>query len=89
MNIHECMMLDIFHQLLKGMVGGTHMLQCLKTIIEAKFKGVRVKADTTKSLQQANGTVLLDQRFYIVPSYLTLKIFKEYSEMKQWDGSEY
>ena len=26
-NIHECMMLDILHQLLKGVVGGTHMLQ--------------------------------------------------------------
>ncbi len=26
-NIHECMMLDILHQLLKRVVGGTHMLQ--------------------------------------------------------------
>ncbi len=59
-NIHECIMLDILHQLLKRVVGRTHMLQQLKTIIGAKFKGARVKADTIKSLQQANGTVLLD-----------------------------
>ena len=54
------MMLDILHQLLKGVVGGTHMLQLLKNIIGAKFKGVRVKARATRSLYQANGTVLLD-----------------------------
>ncbi len=44
------MMLDILHQLLKGVVASTHMLQWLNTIIEAKFEGVCVKAGTTKSL---------------------------------------
>ncbi len=82
-------MLDILHQLWKGVVGGAHMLQWLKTVIGAKFKGARVKAGATRSLQQANGTVLLDERFYAMPSYPTLKIFKEYSKVKQWDGSEY
>ncbi len=42
-----------------------------------------------KSLQQAIGTVLLDQCFRAMPFYPTLKIFKEYSKVKQWDGSEY
>ncbi len=88
-NIHKCMMIDILHQLSKRVVGGTHILQWLKTIIGAKFKGARIKADITKSLQQANGTVLLDQHFRAVPSYPTLKIFKESSELQQWDGSEY
>ena len=88
-NIHECMMLDILHQLLKRVVGGTHMFQWLKTVIGAKFKGARVKAGATRSLQQANGTVLLDERFCAVLSYPTLKIFKEYSKVKQWDRSEY
>ncbi len=88
-NIHECMMLDILHHLLKGVVWGTYMLQWLKTVIGAKFKGARVKARVTRSLQQANGTVLLDEQFCAVPSYPTLKIFKEYSKVKEWDGSEY
>ncbi len=61
----------------------------MKTITGAKFKEARVKAGTKKSLQQANGTVLLNQCFRTVPSYPNLKIFKEYSEIKQWDGSEY
>ncbi len=82
-------MLDILHQLLKEVVDGTYMLQWLKTIIKAKFKGAYIKAGTTKSLQQVNGTILLDQYFCAVPFYLTLKIFKEYNKVKQWDGSEY
>ena len=82
-NINECMMLDIFHQLLKRVVGGTHMLQWLKTVIGAKFKGAWVKVGATRSLQQANNTRLLDEKFCYLPSYPTLKIFKEYSEVKQ------
>ena len=83
------MMLDILHKLLKRVVGGIHMLQCLKNIVGVKFKEPRVKAGAMRSLHQANGTVLLDERFCCLPSYPTLKIFKEYGEVKQWDGSEY
>ncbi len=54
-NIHECMMLDILYQLLKGVVDGTHILQWLKTIIGAKFKGACVKASTTKLLNKPTG----------------------------------
>ncbi len=82
-NIHKCMMLDILLQLLKRVVGGTYMLQWLKTVIGAKFKGARVKAGATRSLQQANSTVLLDERFCAMPSYPTLKIFKGYNGVKQ------
>ncbi len=44
-NIHECIMLDILHQLLKEVVGSTYMLQWLRTVIRAKFKGARVEAE--------------------------------------------
>lgn len=83
------MMVDILHQLLKEVVDGTYMLQWLKTIIRRKFKEVCVKTNITNSLQQVNGTVPLDQRFYAIPFYPTLKIFKVYSKVKQWDESEY
>ncbi len=76
-------MLDILYQLLKRVVSSTHMLQWLKTIIRAKFKRARVKAGITKSYQQANRMVLLDQCFCAIPFYPTLKIFKEYSKVKQ------
>ena len=89
MNIHECIILDILHQLLKELVEGMHMFQWLKTIIRPNFKGAQVKVWTTRSLQQANGTVFLDERFCSVSSYPILKIFKEYVKVKQWDGSEY
>ncbi len=77
------MMLDILLQLLKSMISSMHIVQWLKTMIEAKFKKAGVKADKTKSPKQVNGTVLLNQCFCIVLSYPTLKIFKKYSEMKQ------
>ncbi len=84
------MMLYILHQLLKGVVGSIHILQWLKTIIGAKLKEACVKTGTTtKSLQEANRTVLLDQHFRVVSSYQTLKIFKEYSKLKLWYKSEY
>ncbi len=89
MNIRECIILNILYQLLKRVVDGIYILQWLKTIIGTKFKGACVKASTTKSLQQANETVLLDQRFCAMPFYPILKIFKKYSELKQWDESEY
>ena len=82
-------MLDILHQLLKRVVGGTHMLHWLKNIVGAKFKGAHVKAGAMRSLHQANRTVLLDERLCCVPFYPTLKIFKEYSKVKKWDRSEY
>lgn len=61
----------------------------MKNIFEAKFKRARVKAEAIKSLHQANETVLLDKRFCCMPSYLTLKIFKIYSKVKQSDESKY
>ena len=85
MNIHECIMLGILYQLLKEVVGGMYMLQWLKTVIEVKVKGARVKARVTRSLQQANRIVLLDERFCYMSFYPILKIFKKYSEVKQWD----
>ena len=77
------MMLDIIHQLLKRVVGGTYMLQWLKTVIRAKFKGAQVIARAMRSLQQANSTVFLDETFCYMPLYPTLKIFKDYSKVKQ------
>ena len=79
------MMLNILYQLLKRVVDSMHILQWLKTIIGAKFKGACVNAGTTKSLQTANETIFLDQYFYTVPFYPTLKIFKEYNKMIQWN----
>ncbi len=76
------MMLDILHQLLKEAIGDIHMLQWLKTIIRAKFKGACIKTGITKSLQQTNKMVLLNQRFCAMPFYPTFKIFKEYNEVK-------
>ena len=41
-----------------------------------------------RSLQQANDIIFLDEKFRYMPLYETLKIFKEFSKVKQRDGSE-
>ena len=77
------MILDIFHYLLKIVVGSTNILKWLKTIIGVKFKRTRVKASITKLLQIANRMVFSDKRFCAVSFYLIMMILKEYSKVKQ------
>ena len=76
------MLLNILHQLLKGMVEDIYMLQCLKNIVKVKFKGVCVKMGRIKSFNQANRTVFLDEKFCYLFLYPTLKLFKKYSKVK-------
>ena len=71
------------------MVSSTHMLPWFKINIRVKFKGTCIKVNTTKSLQQANKTVLFNKYFSAIFFYQTLKIFKEYSKVKQGNKSEY
>lgn len=71
-NIHGYMMLDIFYQLFKRVVGGTYMLQYLKNIIRAKFKEVYFKLKIMKSLHQANKIILLSKKICHVLFYLTV-----------------
>ena len=89
MNIHQYIFLDIFYQLLKGVIGSIYMLQYLKNNAEAKFMGARVKTGKTKLLNQANRTVFLDEWFCYMLLYPIVKIFKEYSKVKQWNESKY
>ena len=77
------MLLDISHQFLKCVVRGTNMLQWLKNIVGAKFKGVCIKTGRTKSLNQANKTVFLNEQFCCLFLYPTLKILKKYNKVKQ------
>lgn len=58
------------------------MLLDLKNIIRIKLKEVYVKAKKTKSLYQANKTILLENLFWYRPFYLILKIFKKYGKVK-------
>lgn len=48
----------------------------------AKYERAYVKADTIRSLQQVNEIILIDLCLCAMPSYPTLKIFQEYSQVK-------
>lgn len=63
-------MLDIFYQLLKQVVKYMHIFQWLKIVTEVKFKKAYIKIGVTRSLYQANKTILLDKRFCYIFTYL-------------------
>ena len=84
-NIHEVMMVDILHQLLKGTVG--HMLEWLIELI-AQTTASTKKQGKGQSLQSASGKLQLDERFRAVPAFTGLKRFDHYSQVKQWTAAD-
>ena len=65
-------MIDILHQLLKG-----HVMHTITWI-----------GQTLKSVIGANWRTRLDARFRAVPPFPTLKIFTNFSNVKQWTGDK-
>ncbi len=85
-NIHEIMMIDILHQLLKNMM--MHVITWIKIIlktemsISSKRKNVFI---TTQNLSKLNR---LNARFKKISSFKNLKIFTRFFNVKQWTRIE-
>lgn len=92
-NIHETMMLDILHQLYKGLA--IYMKDwVLRTLAEdPNTAGRRQKtmAGEKKSIETATIEQKLDFRFQQVSLFTGLKHFhdRKFSQVKQWTGNEY
>jgi hypothetical protein len=86
-NIHTAMMLDMLHQLLKGVI--QYLIDWIKCHVSTTILRKR-KRDTDGSilLQDTGGLDQLDYRFRSVPSYPGLKTFNSFSNIKQWTGVE-
>jgi hypothetical protein len=86
-NIHHTMMLDMLHQVLKGVI--QYLIDWTKTHISATITRKRKRdVDGKISLQDAGGLDQLDHRFRSVPPYPGLKTFTAFSNVKQWTGVE-
>ena len=59
------------------------IFECLKMIIETKFKETYIKFNITKLFEQANKIVVLDNIFCVVLFYLRLKIFLKYNKVNK------
>ena len=90
-NIHQCMMVDILHQLLKGVAGRDHLLRWIDKAVGAAVKPSRKRpgSGSVRDILETPATVQLDQLFRRIPPFAGLKHFASYSDVKQWTGSEH
>ena len=87
-NIHAMMMVDILHQLHKGIMMNLILwVVALLTGLYPKKRKRRGRTDKRK-IEEAPGETLLDHRFRHVPPHQGLKVFKHFSAVSQWTGVE-
>ena len=92
-NIHATMMMDILHQLLKGMVmrlvdwTGDLVEEMAANTQRASKHGTKKKWGN-KLIKDSHHTVQLDHRFRQVPAFHNMKCFAHFSKVKQWTGNE-
>jgi hypothetical protein len=87
-NIHQAMMMDILHQLYKGVVD--HMNRWVNKYFARKSRHIsRPRAD--RGILRKTFTIRLDYRFKQVPPFTGLKRFnnQRFSKVRQWTGNEY
>ena len=85
-NIHDAMLVDILHQLLKGTV--EHLLKWLGQTIADALPAARKSKGQKAKLKDASGMDQLDERFRAVPAFPDLKIYNQYSAVAQWTGKD-
>lgn len=83
-NIHQAMMMDILHQLYKGVV--EHMNRWVNGYFAHKRR-----RRAGRGIRDKTFTKMLDYRFKQVPPFTGLKRFhnQRFSKVRQWTGNEY
>jgi hypothetical protein len=85
-NIHETMMVDNLHQLLKGIM--SHLVKWIKQLLSVLYPKTKKRKNHEKSIEEAPGINQLDYRFDLVPLFPNLHHFSDFSGVKQWTGNE-
>jgi hypothetical protein len=86
LNIHKAMMVDILHQLLKGIT--MHLITWIRVLISNTLPAVRKRKRQGRTIKESSGIMQLDERFRCVPPFTGLKRFRCFSQVKQWTGVE-
>ena len=89
-NIHAVMMIDILHQLLKGIV--MRLVDWIVHLIAEEVKennrGRKRPRNSKRTVAEAKASVQLDERFRQVSMFTGLKRFQHFSSVQQWAGPE-
>ena len=102
MDIHKSLMVDILHQLLKGVMmhvlGWTQLFlldQARNKPGTRMFEAVTHANATKKRSAKANAKVaksivtgIVDRRFASIPKFATIRVFQHLSKVSQWTGAE-
>ena len=86
LNIHKAMMIDVLHQLLKGIT--MYLITWVKSLASDVLPAVRKRKQHGRTIKESSGSIQLDERFRCVPPFTGLKRFSRFSEVKQWTGVE-
>ncbi len=81
-NIHEIMMIDILHQLFRRMI--MHFLIWIQSLLKKKMSIRRRRREQTIRMIDLSDLDKLNARFRKISSFIDLKIFQKFFEIKQW-----
>ena len=85
-NIYEIIIVDIFYQLIKGIV--IYLINWIKQLLKENMPAARKRKGVSKTIIKASGLNRLNKRFRIVFPFTGLKTFPSFAEVKQWTGVE-
>jgi hypothetical protein len=85
-NIHEIMIYDIFHQLLKNMM--MHVITWIKIILKAEMSIQKKRKNVFVTTQNLSKLNRLNARFKKISSFTNLKIFIRFFDVRQWTKVE-
>jgi hypothetical protein len=86
LNIHRAMMVDILHQLLKGIA--MYLILWVRTLASNTLPAIRKRKRQGRTIKESSESIQLDEHFRCVPPFTGLKRFSHFSEVKQWTGVE-
>ncbi len=86
-NIHETMMINVLHQLLKEII--LYLMLWLSQIINESVCTSRRRKEIRLALNDASETAQLNQRFRVILSFKDMKKFVKYSMIKQWTDADW
>ncbi len=86
-NIHETMMINVLHQLLKRII--SYLMLWLSQIINESVCTSWRRKEIRLALNDASETAQLNQRFHVISLFKDMKRFVKYSTIKKWIDADW